>query len=126
VERIAPIFPVRDLDAALVHYRRLGFTTREYEGGGYGYATRGAVELHLGVVPDGATGSSAYLWVEEPTPSPRSGGRRGWRSTGPRTPTGASTRAPTSTPTATCSASVHPFPSGPLGRSVEPWSWSTP
>jgi catechol 2,3-dioxygenase-like lactoylglutathione lyase family enzyme len=65
MERIAPIFPVRDLEAALAHYRRLGFTTREYEGGGYGYATRGTVELHLGVGPDGATGSSAYLWVED-------------------------------------------------------------
>jgi hypothetical protein len=28
LKRIAPIFAVRDLDAAMVHYQRLGFVTR--------------------------------------------------------------------------------------------------
>jgi hypothetical protein len=51
VKRIAPIFPVRDLDASLAHYRQLGFTVRRYEGGGYGFATRDRVEIHLGRSP---------------------------------------------------------------------------
>jgi hypothetical protein len=28
LKRIAPIFAVRDLDAAMAHYQRLGFVTR--------------------------------------------------------------------------------------------------
>ena len=64
VHRIAPIFPVRDLDIALEHYRRLGFAVRRYPPGGYGFASRDGVEIHLGVVPDTdrRTGS-AYLFV---------------------------------------------------------------
>ena len=64
--RIAPIFPVRDLDAALDHYRRLGFDVRAYRGGGYGYATHDNMEIHLGVVPDDdhRTGG-AYLFVDD-------------------------------------------------------------
>jgi catechol 2,3-dioxygenase-like lactoylglutathione lyase family enzyme len=68
VKRTAPIFPVRDLSASLAYYRRLGFTTEEYEGGGYAFVTRDRVEIHLGVVldfrpPD--TKHSAYLWVDD-------------------------------------------------------------
>ena len=68
LKRVAPILPVRDLSAALVHYQRLGFTTREYDRGGYGYATRDGVEIHLGVIPDtrrSTTTHSAYLWVDD-------------------------------------------------------------
>src|SRR6266568_1641060 len=66
LQRIAPIFAVNDLDATMAHYRRLGFATRLYEGGGYGFATREGIEIHLGRVPDDdrRTGS-AYLWVED-------------------------------------------------------------
>ncbi len=65
LKRIAPIFPVHDLDAAMDHYRRLGFEVRAYRGGGYGFATRDGVEIHLGVVPDHEDRtSSAYLFVE--------------------------------------------------------------
>ena len=66
IQRVAPIFAVRDLDAAMGFYRRLGFTTRAYEGGGYGFATRDGIEIHLGLVPadDLRTGSS-YLWVDD-------------------------------------------------------------
>jgi uncharacterized glyoxalase superfamily protein PhnB len=66
LKRIAPIFPVHDLDAAMAHYQQLGFATRVYAGGGYGYATREGIEIHLGMVSarDGRT-SSAYLWVED-------------------------------------------------------------
>jgi catechol 2,3-dioxygenase-like lactoylglutathione lyase family enzyme len=64
-KRIAPIFPVRDIAASLAHYARLGFATREYEGGGYGFAYLDEVEIHLGVVNDNAAQSSAYLFVED-------------------------------------------------------------
>ena len=66
-KRIAPIFPVLDLSLSLEHYGRLGFETREYRGGGYGFVARDSIELHLGVVPDNSKAgpSSAYLWVED-------------------------------------------------------------
>src|ERR1700728_429236 len=63
LKRIAPIFPVQDLDLAMAHYQRLGFATRVYEGGGYGFATRDDVEIHLGTSPAaGARIGSAYLF----------------------------------------------------------------
>ncbi len=64
LERIAPIFAVRDLNEALAYYARLGFDVRAYAGGGYGYAVRDGIEIHLGVVPEAShrTGS-AYLFV---------------------------------------------------------------
>ena len=65
VKRIAPIFPVRDVRGALAHYQRLGFATREYAGGGYGYVTLDGVEIHLGLAQEGATRASAYLFVED-------------------------------------------------------------
>jgi predicted enzyme related to lactoylglutathione lyase len=65
LQRIAPIFPVRDLDAAMRHYERLGFTVRAYAGGGYGFASRDGIEIHLGVAPGGDhRTSSAYLFVD--------------------------------------------------------------
>jgi hypothetical protein len=64
--RIAPIFPVRDLGTALAHYERLGFGTRTYAGGGYGFAGRDGIELHLGVVADVEQHrASAYLFVPD-------------------------------------------------------------
>jgi catechol 2,3-dioxygenase-like lactoylglutathione lyase family enzyme len=77
VQRVAPIFPVRDLRAALAHYQRLGFATREYQGGGYGYATLDGVEIHLGVVHDVRARASAYLFVEDADELARA-----WRSVG--------------------------------------------
>jgi len=66
VKRIAPILAVRDLDAARAHYQRLGFAVRTYEGGGYAYATRDGIEIHLGLAPGGdRSTSSVYLWVED-------------------------------------------------------------
>jgi predicted enzyme related to lactoylglutathione lyase len=66
-ERVAPIFPVRDLGVALGHYEQLGFATRRYPGGGYGFATLDDCEIHLGVIPADAvtTPSSAYLFVDD-------------------------------------------------------------
>jgi hypothetical protein len=66
-QRVAPIFPVRDLNRSLAHYARLGFVTRPYEGGGYGFATADDVEIHLGVVTnfDEHGHASAYLFVDD-------------------------------------------------------------
>jgi uncharacterized glyoxalase superfamily protein PhnB len=66
LKRIAPAFPVRDVAAALAHYERLGFDTRIYSTGEYGFATRDGVELHLGL--PGAQGphpTTAYLFVDD-------------------------------------------------------------
>jgi hypothetical protein len=64
--KVAPIFAVRDLDSAMAYYERLGFAVRAYEKGGYGFATRDGIEIHLGVVADdGRRTGSAYLWVED-------------------------------------------------------------
>lgn len=63
--RIAPIFSVRDLDAAMDFYRRLGFSVRAYHGGGYGFATRDEVEIHLGVPSREHHPGSAYLFVDD-------------------------------------------------------------
>jgi hypothetical protein len=65
LQRIAPIFPVRDLTVSLAHYALLGFTTRAYEGGGYGFATIDGVEIHLGTADDTASRASAYLFVDD-------------------------------------------------------------
>jgi hypothetical protein len=65
---IAAVLPVRDLSAALEHYRRLGFSVREYEGGGYGYAKRDGISLHLSVCPElrpAASTSAVYLYVKD-------------------------------------------------------------
>ena len=63
------MFPVSDVTAALAYYRGLGFGAREWEGGGYGFATFDGVEIHLGEEPDLATRpdrrSTAYLFVED-------------------------------------------------------------
>ena len=66
-KRLVPILPVRDLNVSLEHYRRLGFTTRPYERGGYGFAALDGAEIHLGVVSPGvtATPASAYLFVDD-------------------------------------------------------------
>jgi uncharacterized glyoxalase superfamily protein PhnB len=65
--QISPIFSVRDVDAALDFYRRLGFTVRPYPGGGYGFAMRDGIELHLGEPGPGGEQHpvSAYLFVDD-------------------------------------------------------------
>jgi len=68
-ERVAPVLPVRDLDAALELYRRLGFSVRAFEGDArYGFCERGQVSLHLSEVAglDPATSVvSLYLDVDD-------------------------------------------------------------
>ena len=64
----APVLPVRDVDRAVHHYRDLGFEVTTYEGGGYAYARRGAVQLHLTQVDDvdpKANTSAVYLYVDD-------------------------------------------------------------
>jgi hypothetical protein len=67
-ERIAPIVTVHDVNASLARYRRLGFATELDEPAQYGFAERGAVQLHL--QPDdpndpGGTGGVLYLYVSD-------------------------------------------------------------
>jgi catechol 2,3-dioxygenase-like lactoylglutathione lyase family enzyme len=68
-KRVAPVIPVRDLDAALDRYRRLGFAIELYEGGArYGFADRGGVSLHLNESDDHdpkACGAVLYLYVSD-------------------------------------------------------------
>jgi DNA-binding MarR family transcriptional regulator/catechol 2,3-dioxygenase-like lactoylglutathione lyase family enzyme len=67
--RFSPIFPVRDLAAALAHYSELGFDAYADPGGEeYGFANREGVGLHLAADPghDPAhNAGSAYLYVRD-------------------------------------------------------------
>ncbi len=66
--QFSPIFPVRDLAAALAHYTALGFETLAYaDGAGYGFANRDGTGLHLAAHPDHGHQHSAetYLYVRD-------------------------------------------------------------
>jgi DNA-binding MarR family transcriptional regulator len=67
--QFSPIFPVRDMTAALAHYAALGFDAFPYEGeDGYGFADRDGIGLHLTADPghDPAhSHASAYLHVRD-------------------------------------------------------------
>jgi DNA-binding MarR family transcriptional regulator/catechol 2,3-dioxygenase-like lactoylglutathione lyase family enzyme len=68
--QFSPIFPVRDLAAALAHYTALGFATLAYAGGhDYGFANRDGIGLHLAADPDHEAGhghsAEAYLYVRD-------------------------------------------------------------
>nr|WP_209305669.1 VOC family protein [Mycobacterium sp. PS03-16] len=68
-ERVAPIIPVLDLDAALERYRRLGFDVRAYDGPDrYGFVDRGPVSLHLTEWSEHdplRTAAGVYLYVDD-------------------------------------------------------------
>jgi hypothetical protein len=67
VSGMASILSVRDLDAALAHYGRLGFRVNPYDNG-YGYAVRGAADLHLALrrgLDPRQNASSVYLYVDD-------------------------------------------------------------
>jgi uncharacterized glyoxalase superfamily protein PhnB len=66
-ERVAPIFGVRDVGAALAYYEALGFRTRSYGDGIYGFAARDGIEFHLGSLPTDHewTRTTAYLYVDD-------------------------------------------------------------
>ncbi len=64
----SPIFPVRNLAAALAHYSALGFDTFAYaDGDEYGFADREGTGLHLAADSDHdpAHHASAYLYVRD-------------------------------------------------------------
>jgi DNA-binding MarR family transcriptional regulator len=65
----SPVFPVRDLSAALRHYAALGFTASAYEDGAeYGFADRDGTGLHLAADPGhdpGRPAAAAYLYVRD-------------------------------------------------------------
>lgn len=65
-QRAVPVLPVRDLSASLDFYRRLGFDTREWDEGGYGFATLDGIEIHMEVVPDySGSKPAAILFVDD-------------------------------------------------------------
>ena len=48
LERLEPIFPVRDIATAVAHYRALGFEVEQYAGGApYAFAARDGARFHL-------------------------------------------------------------------------------
>jgi len=69
VRRIAPVFITTDLNRALTHYGRLGFTVEAYDDGDfYGYACRDGLEIHLATVRSidrSMNSCCAYLWVDD-------------------------------------------------------------
>lgn len=67
-KRLSPVFPVRDIDLAVEHYRTLGFTVRLSEASDdYAFAERDGVEVHLTRVDDlrpNRNMSAVYLYVD--------------------------------------------------------------
>lgn len=72
IDRVAPVIPVRDLDAALARYRRLGFAAHAYQGDArYGFAERGSVSFHLSEWDEHdpkRTGAVVYFYVSDADP----------------------------------------------------------
>ncbi len=67
--KVAPVVPVRNLDAALGRYRRLGFAAHAYEGPErYGFVERGSVSVHLSEWAEHdplSAGAVIYLYVSD-------------------------------------------------------------
>jgi uncharacterized glyoxalase superfamily protein PhnB len=70
--RVAPVLPVRDVSAALAHYRKLGFEADAYQASTvkpvYGFLKRDGVHLHLTRVDDldpMRSTSACYLYVDD-------------------------------------------------------------
>ena len=68
-QTVSPVIPVRDLDAALARYRKLGFTVTAYgRGTGYGFADRDTVSLHMVEWDEHdpqRTASTVYIYVSD-------------------------------------------------------------
>jgi hypothetical protein len=68
-DRVAPVIPVLNLEAALDRYRRLGFATYAYEGNArYGFAERGSISLHINEGEEHdpkRTASVVYFYVSD-------------------------------------------------------------
>ncbi len=67
--RLAAVFPVRDIELAVEHYSKLGFTVRLSEGpDAYAFAERDGIELHLTQIRDlkpKRNTSAVYLYVDD-------------------------------------------------------------
>ena len=68
-QRAAAIFPVRDVAAAMEHYRALGFTVDAYDDPPtYAFLQRDGVQLHLagvGKLDPAESMVAAYLYVDD-------------------------------------------------------------
>ena len=81
LRQFSPIFPVRDMTAALAHYAALGFNVFPDQGeDGYGFANRDGIGLHLagirGTIPRTVTRRRISTCATR-TPSTRNGSRPG-------------------------------------------------
>jgi catechol 2,3-dioxygenase-like lactoylglutathione lyase family enzyme len=71
MQRACPILPVRNIEAALALFARLGFQVRSYGPAPsiYGFIERDGVQLHLALaptlIPEKNT-SAVYLYVQDP------------------------------------------------------------
>jgi DNA-binding MarR family transcriptional regulator len=67
LQRISPMFAVRDLAAAMEHYRALGFEVRPDDGGGHAWVRRERAGIHLLVDHDHdpTHGGLAYIRVAD-------------------------------------------------------------
>jgi hypothetical protein len=66
LRRAIPILATADVTRALGHYAALGFETEAWDGGGYGFASRDGVELHLSEIEGHVPATnvvSCYLFV---------------------------------------------------------------
>jgi catechol 2,3-dioxygenase-like lactoylglutathione lyase family enzyme len=67
--RVAPVVPVRDLEAALDRYRRLGFAAHAHAGPDrHAFVERGSVSVHLSEWAEHdpfSTGAVIYLYVSD-------------------------------------------------------------
>lgn len=105
LRRAVPILATADVARALEHYAALGFETEAWQGGGYGFASRDGVELHLGEVeghdPQPTSSAITSSWATPMRCTPSGSRPAPAASSSPRAiPTMGSGRAATSTPTA--------------------------
>lgn len=68
-DRLSPVFPVRDIQLAVEHYRKLGFAVRRHNRPEpYAFAERDGLELHLNQVKHLAPKrnmSAVFLYVDD-------------------------------------------------------------
>ena len=69
VEQAAAIVAAREMERSIAFYEQLGFVVERYEGGGYAFASRDGVSLHLREaareVEDGKSSAGLYLYVTD-------------------------------------------------------------
>lgn len=64
---VAPVFSTSDVDRWLEHYRALGFAVDAFDEG-YGFASKGAIELHVSFNAEhdpATTAGCAYVAVDD-------------------------------------------------------------